>query len=101
MVARLETYREDSVQACIDQGIKPRIIRVKSGIDLHQPNTKVIAYEFTMHGEYFRVPRVRVIFAEDIEEPLFDDRTNTEIDGGILRILSRQDKQRNAGLVKS
>ncbi len=97
---KLETYREPSVQAFIDEGISPRIIRIKSGLDSHPDNTVLKAYEFTFQGIYFRVPRVRVAFNEDITGPLFDDETSNQIDGAVLRFLFREDKQLNHALTK-
>lgn len=99
MAVQLETYRTSSVQGFVDKDIKPKIIRIKGGLD-SQSNTRIIAYEFTIHGTYFRVPRVRVAFVEDIDGPLFDDNTNNQIDAAVLRFKLRQDKQRNDGLSK-
>lgn len=98
-MAKVETYRTASVQEFIDKGTKPKTIKVKKGLDPHSDNT-IIAYEFTIHGIYFRVPRVPVAFAEDIDGPLFDESMNEQIDDAVWKFKLRQDKQRNNALTE-
>ena len=99
MSIKLETYITEGAKDFRNKGIKPTIIRVKDESDSKPESTSVINYEFTMHGIFFRVPKVRVLFEEDIEGPLFTENVDSQIDKAIFRARRRQDRKRNNDLI--